>query len=86
MYPRLSGPEFWAAVYISQSIFEKYVDCPWFLDNRGLEINIANAINIKATLAVRQCLCQRGPDETPPDPAAAADQRARRLPNMDCEI
>ena len=29
-----------------------YMDCPGFLDNRGAEINIANAINIKATLAV----------------------------------
>lgn len=24
-----------------------YIDCPGFLDNRGAEINIANAINIK---------------------------------------
>jgi predicted GTPase len=27
-----------------------YCDCPGFLDNRGAEINIANAINIKTTL------------------------------------
>ena len=24
-----------------------YIDCPGFLDNRGAEINIANAVNIK---------------------------------------
>ncbi|XWN35614.1 MAG: GTPase [Roseivirga sp.] len=28
-----------------------YCDCPGFLDNRGAEINIANAINVKNTLA-----------------------------------
>ncbi len=28
-----------------------YCDCPGFLDNRGSEINIANAVNIKNTLA-----------------------------------
>ena len=27
-----------------------FVDCPGFLDNRGASINIANAVNIKATL------------------------------------
>ena len=27
-----------------------YIDCPGFLDNRGSEINIANAVNIKRTL------------------------------------
>jgi len=27
-----------------------YVDCPGFLDNRGAEINIANAVNIKNTV------------------------------------
>merc|ERR1712093_972913 len=26
-----------------------YMDCPGFLDNRGPEINIANAVNIKQT-------------------------------------
>ena len=28
-----------------------FVDCPGFLDNRGAEINIANAVNIKRTVA-----------------------------------
>ena len=28
-----------------------YCDCPGFLDNRGAEINIANACNIKQTIA-----------------------------------
>ena len=28
-----------------------YSDCPGFLDNRGAEINIANAVNIKATVS-----------------------------------
>ena len=28
-----------------------FVDCPGFLDNRGFEINIANAVNIKRTMA-----------------------------------
>ena len=27
-----------------------YADCPGFLDNRGAEINIANAVNIKTTI------------------------------------
>lgn len=26
------------------------IDCPGFLDNRGSEINVANAVNIKNTL------------------------------------
>ena len=28
-----------------------YIDCPGFLDNRGAEINIANAINVKTTIS-----------------------------------
>jgi energy-coupling factor transporter ATP-binding protein EcfA2 len=28
-----------------------YCDCPGFLDNRGAEINIANAVNIRATIS-----------------------------------
>ena len=28
-----------------------FADCPGFLDNRGFEINVANAVNIKQTLA-----------------------------------
>ena len=36
-----------------------YADCPGFLDNRGFEINVANAVNIKKTIAacasVRRC-------------------------------
>ena len=31
-----------------------WVDCPGFLDNRGPEINIANAVNIKRTIARAQ--------------------------------
>jgi hypothetical protein len=29
-----------------------YCDCPGFLDNRGAEINIANAVNIRAMIAI----------------------------------
>lgn len=29
----------------------KAIDCPGFFDNRGTEINIANAVNIKAMAA-----------------------------------
>jgi hypothetical protein len=29
-----------------------FVDCPGFLDNRGFEVNIANAVNIKKTIGV----------------------------------
>jgi hypothetical protein len=28
-----------------------YCDCPGFLDNRGAEINIANAVNIRAVIS-----------------------------------
>lgn len=37
---------------VGESLDKKFtfVDCPGFYDNRGAEINIANAINIKSTL------------------------------------
>ena len=33
-----------------------YCDCPGFLDNRGAEINIANAVNIKRALQAAKCV------------------------------
>jgi hypothetical protein len=33
-----------------------YCDCPGFLDNRGAEINIANAVNIKCALQEAKCV------------------------------
>jgi energy-coupling factor transporter ATP-binding protein EcfA2 len=33
-----------------------YCDCPGFLDNRGAEINIANAVNIKRALQEAKCV------------------------------
>jgi energy-coupling factor transporter ATP-binding protein EcfA2 len=33
-----------------------YCDCSGFLDNRGAEINIANAVNIKCALQVAKCV------------------------------
>ena len=35
---------------IASSVSITYCDCPGFLDNRGAEINIANAVNIKAAI------------------------------------
>lgn len=33
-----------------------FCDCPGFLDNRGVEINIANAVNIKKAFGKAQCV------------------------------
>ena len=33
-----------------------YCDCPGFLDNRGAEINIANAVNVKSILKSAKCV------------------------------
>jgi energy-coupling factor transporter ATP-binding protein EcfA2 len=33
-----------------------YCDCPGFLDNRGAEINIANAVNIRQMVAAADCV------------------------------
>ena len=33
-----------------------YCDCPGFLDNRGAEINFANAVNIKHALQEDKCV------------------------------
>ena len=35
---------------------QAYCDCPGFLDNRGAEINIANAVNIKRALQEAKCV------------------------------
>ena len=42
---------FLPAVHDDESLGLTYCDCPGFLDNRGAEINIANACNIKQTIA-----------------------------------
>jgi hypothetical protein len=31
-----------------------FADCPGFLDNRGMEINVANAVNVKQTIAAAE--------------------------------
>ena len=31
-----------------------FADCPGFLDNRGFEINVANVVNVKQTIAAAE--------------------------------